>query len=67
MRFALVNPPWEFPGSTYLGCREPHFPLEYGYALALLRREGQEAELIDGHMEGLTRRGVAERVANFRP
>ena len=36
MKFALVNPPWTFEGSIYFGCREPHLPLEYGYAKALL-------------------------------
>ena len=35
MRFALVNPPWTFDGSIYFGCREPHLPLEFGYARAL--------------------------------
>ena len=38
MRIALVNPPWSFDGSIYFGCREPHLPLEYGYAKALLER-----------------------------
>ena len=36
MRVALVNPTWTFDGSIYFGCREPHLPLEYGYAQALL-------------------------------
>ena len=38
MRFALVNPPWSFDGSIYFGCREPHLPLELGYAKSLLER-----------------------------
>ena len=38
MRVALVNPPWTFEGSIYFGCREPHLPLELGYAKALLER-----------------------------
>ena len=40
MRVALVNPPWRFDHSIYFGCREPHLPLELGYAQALLERAG---------------------------
>ena len=47
MRVALVNPPWRFDGSIYFGCREPHLPLELGYAQALLRQDGHETLLID--------------------
>ena len=36
MRFALINPPWDFEGSIYFGCRERHLPLEFGYSKALL-------------------------------
>ena len=43
MKFALVNPPWTFEGSIYFGCREPHLPLEFGYAKALLEAAGHEA------------------------
>ena len=32
MRFALVNPNWDFEGSTYFGCRDPHIPLELLFA-----------------------------------
>ena len=31
VRYALVNPNWSFDGSTYFGCREPHFPLELAF------------------------------------
>ena len=37
MRVALVNPHGASKGSIYFGCREPHFPLELGYADALLQ------------------------------
>ncbi len=67
MRFALVNPAWTFDGSIYFGCREPHLPLEYGYAKALLEREGHDALLIDAQMEALTPREVQSRVAGFKP
>jgi len=36
MRFALINPPWDFENSIYFGCQEPHLPLEFGYAKAAL-------------------------------
>ena len=42
MKVALVNPHWTFDGSIYFGCREPHLPLELGYAKALLERAGHE-------------------------
>ena len=32
MKFALVNPAWTFQGSTYFGCRDPHYPLELLFA-----------------------------------
>jgi anaerobic magnesium-protoporphyrin IX monomethyl ester cyclase len=38
MKYALLNPAWSFEGSIYFGCREPHLPLEYGYAKSLLER-----------------------------
>ncbi len=44
MKYALVNPNWTFDGSIYFGCREPHLPLEYGYAKALLERAGHECD-----------------------
>lgn len=67
MRFALVNPPWSFDGSIYFGCREPHLPLEYGYAVALLERAGHEALLVDAQMDGLSPGEMRERVAAFGP
>ncbi len=67
MRFALVNPPWNFGGSIYFGCREPHLPLEYGYSKALLEREGHEAALIDGQLDDLRPEEIAARVRDFQP
>jgi anaerobic magnesium-protoporphyrin IX monomethyl ester cyclase len=52
MRIALVNPPWSYDGSIYFGCREPHLPLELGYARALMEAEGHEVTLIDAQAEG---------------
>jgi anaerobic magnesium-protoporphyrin IX monomethyl ester cyclase len=67
MRFALVNPPWDFEGSIYFGCRERHLPLEFGYSKALLEEAGHEVTLIDGHLDNLTYSEVFERVKDFAP
>jgi anaerobic magnesium-protoporphyrin IX monomethyl ester cyclase len=67
VRFALVNPPWTFDGSIYFGCREPHLPLEYGYARALLEQAGHEVLLVDAHLHGLGINDIATRVGAFRP
>jgi anaerobic magnesium-protoporphyrin IX monomethyl ester cyclase len=67
MKYALVNPNWNFEGSIYFGCREPHLPLEYGYARALLERAGHEAVIVDAQMEALGRDEVRRRVERFGP
>lgn len=67
MRFALVNPNWNFEGSIYFGCTEPHLPLEYGYTRELLRCAGHDALLVDAQMEDLAPGEVHSRVADFRP
>jgi hypothetical protein len=48
MKYALINPHWTFEGSIYFGCREPHLPLEYGYARSLLERGGHEVLIVAG-------------------
>jgi anaerobic magnesium-protoporphyrin IX monomethyl ester cyclase len=67
MRYCLINPPWDFEGSIYFGCREPHLPLEYGYSKVLLERAGHEVEVVDGQLEGLSHAMILGRVAAFRP
>ena len=67
MRFALLNPRWTFDGSIYFGCREPHLPLEYGYARALLQAAGHEVLLLDAHLHDVPAKEVVSRVAAFRP
>src|SRR3981189_852097 len=67
MRFALVNPPWSFDGSIYFGCREPHLPLEYGYAQALLTAARHDARIFDAQAEGIDDSVLAARVADFAP
>src|ERR1700716_209992 len=67
MKIALVNPPWSFDGSIYFGCREPHLPLEYGYAQALLTAAGHDAGVFDAQAEGTDDSVLATRVADFAP
>src|SRR3954465_10662374 len=67
MKFARVTPRWTFDGSIYFGCREPHLPLEYGYARALLERAGHEVLIVDAHLHGLALDAVVSRVAAFAP
>jgi anaerobic magnesium-protoporphyrin IX monomethyl ester cyclase len=65
MRVALVNPPWRFEGSIYFGCREPHLPLELGYADALLRRHGHQTLLLDCHLNELPIEQACDAIAEF--
>ena len=67
MKFALMNPHWTFERSIYFGCREPHLPLEYGYAGALLERAGHEALLVDAQLERLSPEDIRDRVTAFAP
>jgi B12-binding domain/radical SAM domain protein of rhizo-twelve system len=66
MRVALVNPPWSFRGSIYFGCREPHLPLELGYAAALLGRAGHAATIVDAQAHGLGPQQIRDEVTAFR-
>jgi B12-binding domain/radical SAM domain protein of rhizo-twelve system len=67
VRFSLINPPWNFEGSIYFGCREPHLPLEYGYSKALLERAGHEAQIVDGQLDGLSLPEIHRQLAGFQP
>ena len=67
MRYALINPNWSYDGSIYFGCREPHLPLEFGYAGVLLDRAGHQSLLIDAQLENLDNDEIRRRVSNFRP
>jgi anaerobic magnesium-protoporphyrin IX monomethyl ester cyclase len=67
VKVALINPPWTFEGSIYFGCREPHLPLELGYARAMLERDGHEVLLLDGHLMGQSYADLADQVRGFGP
>jgi len=65
VRFALVNPNWSFEGSTYFGCREPHYPLELLFAYDQIERAGHEALLLDAQLEGLGIPDARSRLQQF--
>jgi anaerobic magnesium-protoporphyrin IX monomethyl ester cyclase len=67
VRVALINPNWSFEGSIYFGCREPHLPLEYGYAKALLTGAGHAAKIFDAHAEAIDTTTLTDWVADFAP
>jgi B12-binding domain/radical SAM domain protein of rhizo-twelve system len=67
VKFALVNPNWSFDGSIYFGCRDPHLPLEFGYARALLERDGHDVLLVDAQLYDLPLSEVAARLESFAP
>jgi anaerobic magnesium-protoporphyrin IX monomethyl ester cyclase len=66
VKYALINPAWSFDGSIYFGCREPHLPLEYGYAKALLERAGHDVIVLDGQLDP-PRDGIREMLRGFQP
>lgn len=67
MRVALINPNWTFDGSIYFGCHDPHLPLEFGYAEALLHASGHEARVFDGHLFQIHAADLAREVRDFAP
>jgi len=67
MKFALINPNWNFEGSIYFGCAEPHLPIGYAYAKALLERSGHEATIIDAQYENLSLLDIKALVLDYEP
>jgi len=67
MKFALVNPAWTFEGSTYFGCRDPHYPLELLFAYDQIVNAGHEALLIDAQNDSLTLEQVGHELDGFAP
>jgi B12-binding domain/radical SAM domain protein of rhizo-twelve system len=65
MRYGLVNPRWEFAGSTYFGCPEPHFPLELLSAREMLRAANQDVLLIDANLANLSPEQVRGKLDAF--
>ncbi len=67
MKFALVNPNWDFTGSTYFGCKDPHVPLELLFANDQIRNAGHEPLVVDAQTDDLTVDEVRRRIAAFAP
>ncbi len=67
MRFALVNPNWNYANSIYFGCREPHLPIEFGYAASILNRSGHEALIFDAHLGDWNSDELQTKVESFLP
>ncbi len=67
MKVALINPPWNFEGSIYFGCREPHLPLELGIARQQLQAAEHAVRLIDAHMFGLSISDIVAELGSFKP
>jgi anaerobic magnesium-protoporphyrin IX monomethyl ester cyclase len=67
VKFALVNPAWDFRGSIYFGCQEPHYPLELLFAFDQIRSAGHEPLLIDAHTDRLSVEQVRRQVDSFNP
>jgi anaerobic magnesium-protoporphyrin IX monomethyl ester cyclase len=67
MKFALINPAWNFDGSIYFGCQEPHYPLELLFAFDRIGAAGHEPMLIDAQVNRLSLAAVREQVVKFDP
>ena len=67
MKFALVNPNWNFSGSTYFGCPDPHVPLELLFAADRLAAAGYESLLVDAQTLDLDLEETRKRIDAFRP
>ncbi len=67
MKFALLNPNWDFKGSTYFGCQEPHTPLELLFAADQLHIAGHESLLIDAQTDNLSMDEARRRLDAFAP
>jgi B12-binding domain/radical SAM domain protein of rhizo-twelve system len=66
-RYALVNPNWDFAGSTYFGCRDPHTPLELLFAAQKIEARGNHSLLIDAQTDGLTLDQTRALVSDYDP
>jgi anaerobic magnesium-protoporphyrin IX monomethyl ester cyclase len=67
MKFALLNPNWNFRGSTYFGCHDAHYPLELLFAFDKVIESGHESLLIDAQNEALAIEDVQGRLRDFAP
>jgi len=67
MKFAFVNPNWDFTGSTYFGCRDPHVPFELMFAYDKVLETGHEPALFDAQTDAMPLDEVRTKVNDFAP
>src|SRR4029077_13262712 len=67
LKFALVNPNWNFKGSTYFGCPDAHVPLELLFAHDQVLASGHEALVVDAQTENLSLEESKCRIDAFGP
>lgn len=67
MKYALVNPNWDFTGSTYFGCRDPHTPLELLFAADKIKEAGHDSIVVDAQTDNLSIEEACFRVRSFVP
>jgi B12-binding domain/radical SAM domain protein of rhizo-twelve system len=67
MKFALLNPNWDFQGSIYFGCQDQHIPLELLFTSDKLEENGHEPLLIDAQTDRLNTTEAKRRIAYFQP
>jgi anaerobic magnesium-protoporphyrin IX monomethyl ester cyclase len=67
VKFALVNPNWNFKGSTYFGCPDAHVPLELLFAHDQVLASGHEALVVDAQTDNLSVQETKARIDGFSP
>ena len=65
MKYALINPNWDFTGSTYFGCRDPHTPLELLFAADKIEQAGHDCLVVDAQTDRLTVEDARAQVRRF--
>jgi anaerobic magnesium-protoporphyrin IX monomethyl ester cyclase len=67
VKFALVNPNWNFKGSTYFGCPDAHVPLELLFAHDQVLATGHDALVVDAQTDNLSVQETKARIDGFSP
>jgi anaerobic magnesium-protoporphyrin IX monomethyl ester cyclase len=67
VKFALVNPNWNFKGSTYFGCPDAHVPLELLFAHDQVLASGHDALVVDAQTDNLSVQETKARIDGFSP
>jgi B12-binding domain/radical SAM domain protein of rhizo-twelve system len=67
MKYFLLNPNWDFRGSTYFGCHDVHYPLELLFAADKIREAGHDALLVDAQNDSFSMEEVQRKLDAFQP